>query len=356
MDRGGICVLAIAALVAACGQPDETSVAPTVAPDPAPIAPPVAPPPPVTEPARTRADFAPDLELPETMLGTSATHDEILAALARVNPVRIKPVGTSAVVLRLTIEDESYAAFRPEQLARPRGHFAELSAYRLSRLLGMDNVPPVIIRAIPRDLIEDRWDDRYADDLAVALGEMVARPEGSRDARVNGAMIYWIPEMRQVGLDDDDNRARILTALRVDAEIPAGKAEFLRDLSTLIAFDYLIANYDRWSGHNAKGTIAGHRIFVRDHDQAFGTPLPVGVETRLLADVEQVERFSIGFVERLRRLDVIAVRAELARDDSGAEALGAAQIRDLMERRQTLLSYIDALIDEHGREHVLTFP
>src|SRR5690606_27058189 len=65
----------------------------------------------------------------------------------RETPAReLRPVGSTSLVYRVRLAGGALIAFRPAQRGRPRGHLAELAAYRLGRALGMENVPPVVLR------------------------------------------------------------------------------------------------------------------------------------------------------------------------------------------------------------------
>ena len=78
---------------------------------------------------------------------------------------------------------------------------------------------------------------------------------------VEGAAIYWIPDMHELGLDTKDGAARWARWLGQDGELPSRekyKAQ-AADVSTMVCFDYLIGNWDRFSGANAQGDHEEHR-------------------------------------------------------------------------------------------------
>ncbi|HJL32503.1 MAG TPA: hypothetical protein RMI62_25675, partial [Polyangiaceae bacterium LLY-WYZ-15_(1-7)] len=80
---------------------------------------------------------------------------------------------------------------------------------------------------------------------------------------------------------------------------------------------------------------------------------------RVLGRLRFAQRFSRAFIERVRRLDREALERALrgteGEEEVGEPLLGPAQIAGVLERRRVLLSYVGALIDEHGEEAVLAF-
>ncbi len=140
--------------------------------------------------------------------------------------------------------------------------------------------------------------------------------------------------------------------------IPEGKAALARDLSTMAIFDLLVGNWDRFSGGNLPSDGARQRAFLRDNDRAFSTPLLARRYETLLKGLTGTRRFSKSLVLQLAALDELAIRTELARDPShqSEPLLSDGQISELLERRATILSYISALIEEHGEAEVLFFP
>jgi len=287
------------------------------------------------------------------MLGSHLSQDEILHQLRYGRPLRFKPVGTTSIVYQMLLDAEVNAAFKPASRQHPTGHLGEIAAYRISRCLGLDNVPPAISRTVRREEIWNRLHPDFTDTWQDIL-EWTAWDE---DNSVSGASIYWVPDLRDVGLD---SRRRMDTwglALHQEGTIRPERTRFYSDLSTMLAFDYLVANWDRFSGSNAQGTPSGDRLYSRDHNVAFAAPLPISTHRRVLEGLLRTEKFSRTFVRRLMLLDERRLRAELGRDP-GAERrlpLNDAQIRGVMDRREALLSYVISLVHQHGEDRVLVF-
>ena len=83
----------------------------------------------------------------------------------------------------------------------------------------------------------------------------------------------------------------------------AGKREvkgLAPQISTLIVFDHLIGNRDRWSGHNVLMDMTHTRVIFLDHNLAFDAKLDVSSTMKRNMVLHRVQRFSRGLVARLR--------------------------------------------------------
>jgi hypothetical protein len=291
-----------------------------------------------------------ELEPLPRFVGTDLGQDEILDVIASARSRSFKPVGHSSVVLRMRTVAHVTAALRVRTHEIQRGYQHEIAAYRVSRLLGLDNVPPAVYRRATWTEIRQRFNDEMLDRRGSVRRAVLWDEDGSAP----GAAVYWVKGLRSVGLE---NKARWQTWLQ-DGEVPKGKVALARDLSTMVMFDFLIGNWDRFSGGNLPTDSSQQRAFLRDNDRSFSMPLLERRYEKLLEGLTLTERFSKDVVRHLEALDEASIRAELAQDPSHQTdpLLNAAQIADVLDRRATILSYIAALIEERGEDEVLFFP
>jgi hypothetical protein len=367
-------LLAIALLTSGCGKsesssapasrPRATSNQPTPAPDSAPA----------TAPdlkgaaAAGGTPLAPiQIHPPELFANTFLLQDDILRELERAKATEYRPVGVTSLVFRAELDVPFRAAFKAATWQRPGSAVNEVAAYRLARCLGIDNVPPAVLRRVPASEIERRlayvFQARWSDFQSV----LAISPQGY----VEVAVIYWIEDLQDLGLESWRDAQRVLAWLAIEGEAPPDRENLAKQLSTLIAFDYLIGNWDRWSGGNVKGAASGDYLYMRDHDAGFAGRISESLQRRMLEPVKRTQRYSRGFVVALRALDREKLIREFSRDPLLAEhirldegpgpppakpVLDTKVFDELFDRRDTLLTYITSLIDEYGEARVLSFP
>jgi len=260
-------------------------------------------------------------------------------------PVRAQSIGHTSYVLELTLSNGSKAVFKPRSRLPlgDRRYKGEIAAYRLARALGLDEVP----RAVPRSF--------HAASLRGAEGfaqEALVDPDG----RVRGALMPWIDQYRVLPLESDAWRAKWepwLTDPR--ARIPDDQRPLAAEISTMIAFDYVTANWDRWSGGNvAKNGATGKVLFV-DNDGAFYEFPPQAALTRQLALLRRMARFSRGFVRALRGLDERKLHDVFGEESPGVPLLPGPVVAAADARRRTVLALVDARVSDAGADVTLGF-
>ena len=288
------------------------------------------------------------------LLGVGPDEESVLRALALATPRRIRPVGTTSVVLKLDLGATIDGAFKPRTTLHPLGWLAEIAAYRVARCLGLDDVPPAVTRTLRREQLRERIDPENA----AQVSELESAILWDGDL-ATGVAIQWIRGLTPLGLEREHRVVEWSAWLsQAGGPVPPEHAELARDLSNALVFDYVIGNFDRWSGSNLGGTPDGRRLYLRDHNLAFASPLPHEQSERLWRRLGRAERFSRSLVITLRRLDAAQLSAELARDPSLRDRprLVAGWVRDVLRRRDAVLSHVGALIDEHTAARVLVFP
>jgi hypothetical protein len=277
----------------------------------------------------------------------------IIAALYGAHEDNFRPMGTSSISFQLQLEGPIDAAFRPESRLQQRGWLYEIAAYRVSELLELDNVPPVVATIVDRARLRRRVDPAWEGDPDDLMAELVWTPNG-----VRGAASYWVPNLQRTS--DLDSAAGVLrwsAWLEPGAEISEENVDLARDLSNMALFDFLIANVDRMSGGNLR-TVTNEgvrRVVIRDHNLAFVSRPNEAQSDRLLTELRRTQCFSRRTYQRLVSLNEVALRAAIA-DEIAGTLLDDAQIAALLDRREALLTYIAALVEAHGESAIFVFP
>lgn len=238
------------------------------------------------------------------------TDAQILDFLRRADVVG-KKVLTSGITrpYKLTLELDgvrAHAIFRtvnenppagaglqvPRGTDRPRDcYLFEVAAYEIARLLGLEKVPPVVVRTIDGEI---------------------------------GSLQLWVEAART-------------EASRMEAdEPPPNPASWHLQRQLMTAFDTLIDNRDRHEG-NVLIDDSGNLWFI-DHTRAF---------QRVPSVIDRITMSERGFFERLRDLDPALIKRRLH------PYLQANEIAALLARRKQLIRRVEKLIEERGEGAVL---
>lgn len=295
---------------------------------------------PVRPPQTPPAVLAPPAPAAPARMFNGLAEDRILEAIHTGRILSRQSVGSTSVNLHLHLTGEIDAAFKPRTTDHPDRYRGDIAAYRLNRLLGLTRVPPAITRAIPRSQL------RLAPDTTVAF---------DRDLHARGAAIYWVPVMRDSMIDRPREIDRWSRWLRQGNTVPPDQRVRAEEISTLLVFDCLTGNWDRWSGSNVSMDTTGHLIY-RDNNGGFEEPFVEGLMHRSLSWLHRTQKFSRRVIDRARAMTEATIRAEMDLDgDRDRPPLSTAQIRSLLRRRDAMIQYIDGLVTRYGAPAVYAF-
>ncbi len=238
-------------------------------------------------------------------------HSEVLEFLREARVTRVKKIGegvNGAKKVTLELDGiEAHACFRTVDESKRRvrlkdgevitfyrdSAFFEVAAYRLSRMLGMDSIPPTVKRAL--------------------FGR-------------KGTLQLWVEN----GMTEKKRRSQ-------DIE-PVRPLEFIRQFQDLKVFDNLVYNWDRNLGNILIDP--NWKVWMIDHTRTF-RHLP---ELRRPQDLDGIRR---SLWERLESLDEKKLKSRLS------TFLHPREMRGLLKRRDLLVQHIKAMIDAKGEHRVL---
>jgi len=246
-------------------------------------------------------------------------------------------------VFHLDLGDGLHVAFKPQTRTRPGIWRNDVTAAAVGPLLGLgDRVPPATGRHVPLAVLAPR----PTDDL---------RPDPDAPGRVYGPAIYGMPWLGRSKLSGTKGRERWGPWLDQRFRAPTANAARAEQVSSLIVFDYLQANIDRFD-HPSNLRVDEHGVLIyRDNNEAWrnGTMSGLWVNRDLLY---ATERFSRGLIAALRAADTAAVTAALAPWSARGPLLEAVHLAHYERRRQVVLAHVDRLIARHGEARVLPWP
>ncbi len=279
------------------------------------------------------AATAPDAASEDAAATTPST-PTIASAYATAHPSGGKAIGHTSVVFKLKLEGGLVAAWKPDSRRGRDRYRGEVAAYRLAVALGLSNVPEALLRSFSKAELR-----RVLSAEALELFET----EAVADARglVPGALMPWIDGLTFPPLEAEPELSRWKKGLaQASTETDETRALYA-DLSTLIVFDTVSGNWDRWSGANiGKDPSSGRLLFV-DNDGAFyGAPPPDGLarQRRLLAGTK---RFSKRFATALRAFDASRLESVFGEDEAGKPLLSPRAMEGVRARLREVLVAID---------------
>lgn len=170
-----------------------------------------------------------------------------------------------------------------------------VAAYRLARLLGLDNVPMSVEREVDGKLCSVTW---------------------------------WVDNVWLVEFERRDKGIK-----------PPATDEWVNQLNVVRVFDQLIYNMDRNQGNLL--ITPEWKLWMIDHTRAF-RPTPK------LLKPDHLRRIDKNLLDKLRALNTITLGQELG------PWLRQEEIAALLERRDAIVRYFEQQIREKGEDAVLT--
>jgi hypothetical protein len=324
-------IVALCMLLAAC-RTEETQVTPDAAFD-----------------AKLAFVFADADPMATATPDASAPTVERLTPYASAKPKAGKSIGHTSVVFRVDFDPAMRAAYKPESKRGHKRYRGEVAAFRYGKLLGIPNVPPAGIRIFQREELRAAT---QTDAKALALFDDEVIDE---KGRVHGALMPWIDKLEFTPVESPAEKARWQKWLKSGGEIEGADKSQAAQISTLVVFDCLTGNWDRWSGANVGIDRATSTLLFVDNDAAFFDPIPPAFQPQW-ALLKTVDRFSRALVKRMRALAALDLADAFGDEEPGSPLLPARVVAAADQRRKDVLAIIDEKIKSLGEESVLYFP
>ncbi len=256
-------------------------------------------------------------------------------------PTSAKSIGHTSIVFKIELSTGAKAAFKPASRRGPVRYKGEVAAYRLARLLAILNVPRAFFRTFE------------ASTLLAAKGadEMIVK-----DGVVKGALIPWIPDLGFLALEQAPLSGEWKQWLRKGSTIPDDKRALAAQISTLVAFDYITGNWDRWSGGNVGLDKATGTLLYIDNDGAFFEVAPQDGLSRNKKLLAGVDKFSFALVTQLRLVDEAEITRAIGEESPGVPLLSQKALAGVLQRRTELLDVVNAKLKANGEVETYLHP
>ena len=223
----------------------------------------------------------------------------------------------------------------------------EVAAYRLNRWLGFNAVPPATMRTLHRDDLVGK----LPPDAQFLANRIDAETTFDAEGFTRGEVSYWIPVILDSHLDTLDNVLAWWRWMTVGEEIPPERVNLMEQLSSLLIFDLLTNNSDRFSGGNLMTSKDGKVLFWMDN--TFGFQVEPEGHVRCRTYLVRCQKFSRKLIAQLRRLDLAALKQALSPEP---DVLSEAEMASVIARKDVALRYVDGLVTQFGADKVLVFP
>jgi hypothetical protein len=138
--------------------------------------------------------------------------------------------------------------------------------------------------------------------------------------------------------------------MTIGKELPPEKENLMRQLSSLLVFDMLTNNSDRFSGGNLMTNPDGRKLYYMDN--TFGFQVEPEGHMKCRTYLFRCQKFSRSFVEKLRTIDLATLKRALEPEPG---VLSEAEMNAVISRKDVAVRFIDGLIAQYGVDKVLVF-
>ncbi len=242
-------------------------------------------------------------------------------------------------VFHMDLGDGVEISFQPEQRNLETFWRREVASYHLARLLGIQNrVPPTIGKRVPLSAFGR---------LGRGTNLVV-----DREGMVYGSASVWMPVLHGAQMHEAPARQEWSSWMNPANPLPPGRGERARQVSEVLVFDYLAANYDRWNCCNITVDENNDLVF-RDNDAGWFPRVINGLGSPSV--VRRVPRY---LYESMQRATPAALRASIARDpmSSRMRLIPDESYVGYDRRRNAALGSLRRMVQRHGEAAVFPWP
>lgn len=273
--------------------------------------------------------------------------DDSLDHLRNSPPHMFWLLSSRSLSLKLTLKSGDKAVFKPVLKHNDRG-LKEVAAFLVARHLGVNIVPPSTIKKIPLNKILRSLTKDFPDSAEELRKKSVTDSSGF----VHGAVIAWVDKLDPDGIQKLGGHKAIFKLLTRAGR--KANPEMASHASKMAIFDYLIGNWDRFTGGNYFPEPDGKRFVLIDHNNAFAR-LSEGQSRRLERVLGRVEWFPADFARRIEALQPSDITGILAKEPGNGShpLLNDKDIERLFARKRVLISKMRELVDRYGEDGAL---
>ena len=336
----------------------------------------------------SHADFA-DPEMRDLYFKTFEEDKYFLPNTLNINDDvsdEIAPLGGgSTLTFKIMNKGNIVGAFKPHQTRRQSNYLSEIAAWRLCELLQCDfDIPYNRPVKIEQETFNRLYNNSKSSKKELYRPELVdiiwTKDKASGKNYVYGTLKDWVPDFTRFPIEylsmwqgwlaqeeyiqsfpllkhalfpmtQRENTTHLYgTVLNQSSTLTT--EQLASQISQLLTFDYLIGNWDRFSGVPEWWGV--NCQFARDHIVSIdnGASFPTYCNERVIQKFMYVERFSRHFIDALRSLNKEETFRLLF---PGQTSYERANCEQFWKQRSLVLSRIDSLSEKYGVDRVLSF-
>ncbi|MGM0596818.1 MAG: hypothetical protein ACQES9_07245 [Myxococcota bacterium] len=202
---------------------------------------------------------------------------------------------------------------------------AEIAAFKLARLLQFNQVPPAAFRQLSESYLLELLKKK---DLKKA--KRFKKEVYSGNNLITGAAVYYTEEVTNFESTQIHTDWLFKNS---DTGLGVSQKKIAKQLGKVILFDYLIGNYDRFSGGNIMKNKVDRLLFV-DHGAGFGAG-GKWKKQKTWKLVKKLRKVPGDFIDIISQLSVIKIKRCLK------DTLSENQICEIISRKKKLLEYLN---------------
>ncbi|MBN2341923.1 MAG: hypothetical protein JXX29_02165 [Deltaproteobacteria bacterium] len=243
---------------------------------------------------------------------------------------QVKPVSSRSSSVRLVFKDGRSALFKPLQKGDHSARL-EVAYFRIASMLDVQRVPVSVMRAVYPSRIETALQKEH-EKIAADFMSTIERDE---KGRVFGAMIEWLENLKPIGAENSKGKIDPAALLRDASFRPLHPA-----LARMVMTDYLLSNWDRFSGGNLFRISESNQIALIDHNEAFYN-LSQRQAEKLETALANMPCIDFALINKIRELTKEKIQTVVQSHEWKKSLLNDEEIENIMKRKTLLLRFID---------------
>ncbi|MBN2803748.1 MAG: hypothetical protein JXR91_11685 [Deltaproteobacteria bacterium] len=235
----------------------------------------------------------------------------------------LKVVSKRSCSLKIYDEDGNKAIFKPYLKVNTTAKH-EVAYYKIAHILDVKRVPVSVIGLLPLSKIKGFLSKKYPE----FIDEFLKRVEFDSDNLIKGAFIEWIDNIEPLSKEKNDYISTIEILKSNDTQLQ-------QSAYRMIVLDYILGNWDRFSGGNLFKIKDTNTLALIDQNNAFSS-LSEGQEEKLNRYINLVKTVPPDLLSKIKLLNKSKIKDAVMIEENNTPLLSDAEIAQIMSRIELL--------------------